>query len=619
MRKLLVRLFNLIYIIGAGVSIYALCTRPMLRAEVTTKFTKEQMSEFLMIAFKIDNTSETNQTEEESRFTYRSVANPSKKEMSDYVTKEKIQTYFPNGYRVTIPVSIPVTSAFNLKNERLLDELIEDNIDVMADKLTASLNDPLHKLFKDIFEGYATDSLRKSINQQIDQKFPGALEVTDEELENVFKNVYGLLGDEGYVTAEELAEAVLHGNNDGTGVIDIINKRGDKYVPYEEQPTAEQVEADRDKGDDGIYFVLDKVVYLHNIHDYDANTVYYEKVGEHQYVLMDPQPTEEQVNNDTLAPEEEQLYFLQRKDYVHNTEAYSDEVVYYQRLKYSDSEVDDMKITNEMIKSLEDVDGLVSKIPHECNPQPTQEQVEEDIAKEKQEDRIYYVLDENNEPVLPTEYNAEVKYYTVEKVVNDVETAMSVLIDSFLNGNYSTSKAVIRTRDGQQSNTEKSYESLKEAIKNYLIRVFPKQITEKSGAVGKNAPFIFLGVLALFALPWAWFILVTLIRTFRKDKCWTRPGIVIWGALLQVILGLTLTYGSNYGWTYLAERFDFLKQFAQAFDFDIRTGCLIPSFIWLGFFALTIPYIIIRRPLKKRYKLEKHFTRRQPRPVRKMK
>ena len=44
------------------------CTRPMLRAEVTTKFTKEQMSEFLMIAFKIDDTSETNQTEEESRF-----------------------------------------------------------------------------------------------------------------------------------------------------------------------------------------------------------------------------------------------------------------------------------------------------------------------------------------------------------------------------------------------------------------------------------------------------------------------------------------------------------------------------------------------------------------------
>lgn len=612
MRKLIVRLFNLLYIAAAGVAIYALCTRPIFKGTVHAHFTKEKMGDIITTVFKIeDNNSEES---EEDRLVYRD----SSPKISDYVNKEKIQNYFPNGYDLVIPVEIPVKSAFDFQNTKLLDDLIQNNLYKVVDNVVDSVTGPLHSLFRDIVQGFAVDTLAAEINKQIAEKFPGADEATAEEVQAVFDNVYSLLDGDEPVSVDDLASTILHGKDDGNGgttggVLDIINSRGGKYVPYETQPTEEEVEADRTNEGDECKYYVQVITYVHNTNEYKDTETYYEKTSGDTFTAFDPQPGAEEVNADKDAEEALWTYYVQNKSYIHNTEAYDSSVTYYEKQPYTSEDIDENKITDEMVKSLEGVDGLVSKVPDEpWNPQPSQEEVEADIALEDQSARQYYILDGNGDPVLPTAYDSSATYWKIKKVVNDIDSAMDALISGFLGGNSGEgdSRAITRAEDAQLQSNAESEDSLKESIKAYLMKLIPTNVSESSGQIGEKAPYILLAVVVLFALPWGWFALVTLFRTLRKNKCWTRPGIVIWGALLQVILGVVLTYGTKFAWPYIASRVEALKEYANSIDFDLRTGCLIPSFIWLGIAVSAIPYWIIRRPLKTRYKLIKRSDKK---------
>ena len=600
MRKLIVRILNLCYVAGAAVAVYALCTRPIFKGTVKAHFTKERMGVILSTAF---NHGGSSSSEGEERLVYR--ATP---DMDKYITEENIQNYFPNGYDVEIPIEIPITSAFDLKNTKLLDDLIQGNLYKVVDNVVESLNKPLHILFRDIVEGYAIDTLREEINKQIEATFPGGAEATDEEVQQIFDDVYSLLDEGETVSIDDLADTILHGGNGDNGVLDIINSRGHKYIAWDPQPTEEEVNADKDAESEFKYFV-EYDVYSHNTAAYNSATAYFVKSGE-TYVLADPQPTEEQVAADIDAEEASWTYFVAKKAYKHNTEPYDSSVIYYEEKPYTTDDVDEQKITDAMVNALEGVDGLVIKTPVLCDPQPTQEEVEADIAKEKESDRIYYILDDEGNPVLPTEYNSSDTYYTVTKSVNDIDTALTTLIESFLNGTSGQSRAITRAEEQPQLESAEDDDALKKAIRDYLYKLIPQNVSERTGTIGQKAPFIFLALVALFALPWVWFAVVTLIRTLRHDKCWTRLGIVIWGALLQVILGIVLTYGTKYIWPALASRVDALKEYANSINFDLRTGCLIPSFIWLGFVITAIPYWMIRMPLKYRYKQLKRISRR---------
>ena len=162
MRKLIVRILNLCYIAAAAFAVYALCTRPIFKASVNVHFSKERMGIILSKAFGNNGSSES-EGESESRVTYRIASDT----MHQYTTKENIENYFPNGYDLQIPVEIPVKSAFNLKNTQLLDDLIQNNLYKIVDKVIVSINKPLHNLFRDIVEGYALDTLRDEVNKQI--------------------------------------------------------------------------------------------------------------------------------------------------------------------------------------------------------------------------------------------------------------------------------------------------------------------------------------------------------------------------------------------------------------------------------------------------------------------
>ena len=609
---ILVRLFNLVYIAAAGISIYALCTRPILNSNVHVHLTKEQIGGVLSKAF--GGSSESSESEE--RLVYRETR---KKEVKDFITKEKVEGYFPNGYDVDLPLQITAKQAFAINNKQLIDDLIQINLGKIVDNVYNSLQKPIENLFKTIVQEFAVDTLSEEINKQIAEYFPDGAPATEEEVQKVFDNVYSLLDGDEPVTVDQLADTILHGKDgDNSGVLDIINSRGSKYVAWDPQPTEEEVTADLSaaEGEEQYYVKVDG--YKHNTSEYKDTTTYYAQTSPDVFEACDPQPTQEEVEADRNAEEGHEIFFVYSPSYVHNENPYDASVTYYKKTPYTSEDIDDQKIADMMTDSLESVEGLVTKVPHICDPQPTQEEVEADIAKENENDRIYYVLNENGDPVLPTEYNSSAVYYTVEKVVNDLETAMTALIDSFLNGGGNQNRAVVRAEDALESSNEPK--SISENIKAYLYNMIPENVSAKLGVVGEKAPFILLAIIAIFALPWAWFALVTFVRTLRGTKCWTRPMIVLFWCFPQLIFGIGLTYGMNYIFPFLAEKVTALQDYAEAFNFNIRTGCLIPSFVYLGVAAMTLVYWVIRRPMKVQYKYESRYgnlySTRSPRPPR---
>ena len=596
----LVRLFNIVYLIAAGISIYAFTTRPIFKATLRVSLSKSQVSSLVSKAFNKGGEGEG----EGDRLIYRESET---REMKDYFTKERIENYFPNGLKVNLPIEITAKQAFDIKNTRLLDDLVQINLGSIVDNVYNSIINPISSLFKDIITDYGLDTLKDQINKQIAENFPDGALASEEEVQAVFDNVYALLDNGEPVSVNTLAEVILFGNEcEDNGVLSIINSRGSKYEPWDPQPTEEEVTSDLTAVEGEEKYFVRFISYGHNTKDYDSSITYYVKESIDSYVEAGPQPTQEQIDEDKVLEDESGVYFVKIATYSHNTEPYDSSATYYEKKPYTNDDIDEQKIADQMAIALENVDGLVTKIPQICDPQPTEEEVVADIAKAENE-RIYYVLDGNGDPVLPEAYDSSATYYTVERVVNDLDTALTALIDSFLNkGDSGENRAVVREEDPHVSASSEP-KSISENIKDYLYGMIPQNITEKVGVVGEKAPFILLALIAIFALPWAWFALVTFVRTFRRDKCWTRPMIVLFWCLPQVILGFGLTYGLNYVFPYLAQRIDALKDYANSINFDVRTGCLIPSFVYLGVAAMTIVYWIIRMPMKKQYRILRHF------------
>ena len=596
----LVRLFNIVYLVAAGISLYALCTRPIFKANIGVSLSQDQVSTLVSGIFNKSGESD------ESRVVYRE--NPDSKELKDYFTKERVATYFPEGYKTTLPLEITAKQAFNFKNTHLLDDLIQINLGNIVDRVYASVVNPIESLFKDLIKDYSIDTLRNEINKQIAENFPDGTPATDEEVQAVFDNVYSLLDNGEPVTVDALANAILHGSEgENNGVLDIINSRGSKYVEWDPQPTEEEVTSDLSAAEGEEKYFVKSTSFKHNSAEYNEGTTYYSEVSPGVFEPCDPQPTQEEVEADRTAEEDAQVYYVNVANYSHNSDPYDSSVIYYQKTPYTNDDIDDQKVAEQMTIALEGVDGLVKKTPKLCDPQPPREEVEADIALENEDQRVYYVLDENGNPVLPESYDSSATYYTIEKTVNDIDTALAALIDSFLNPSSSDeNRSVVRSEEPVEESSDEP-KSISENLKAYLYNMIPQNITEKAGVVGEKAPFILIALIAIFALPWAWFALVTLIRTFRKNKCWTRPMIILFWCLPQIVFGFGLTYSLNHVFPYLASKVDSLSQYANSFNFDIRTGCLIPSFVYLGVLVMTIVYWIIRAPLKRQYKLLRHF------------
>ena len=237
-------------------------------------------------------------------------------------------------------------------------------------------------------------------------------------------------------------------------------------------------------------------------------------------------------------------------------------------------------------------------------------------------------LDANGNPVLDADGN-EVK----ELIVTDITTALITIIENasgiasdtaseggekIENSEVSDekqenleepAKKSVRTimRDESAPAETSKEEELKEKVTKFIKSLIPFDIDNIDYSAGGVMPYILLGVILLGIFPWALFALVTVIRTIRKKKCWTKPWIVFALGFVQLILGVVITLVFKYGTPMImkfagsaipAEYEPLLGGLNVAF----QTAAFVPSIIYLAMIPVTIVYMIFAHGVKKEFK-----------------
>ena len=245
------------------------------------------------------------------------------------------------------------------------------------------------------------------------------------------------------------------------------------------------------------------------------------------------------------------------------------------------------------------------------------ESIPEDFNDTLESTKYYIMVD--GELQKATHYDPNVEYYTSEATVKDIDSALVALINQYLlqkdpnssqNGESEESRAIKRESTGPLTNT-KSKEELNAALKEFAYKYIPlDKISSVNDSAGKYVPIALLAIVGLVAFPWVLLALVTLIRTLRRDKVWTKPWIVIVLAFPQLIFGLVITYGLKYGLPYAAKFVEILQKVLDAgVSANISTLCLIPSFVYLGVIAYSIVYMFFAHGAKVQYKLRRRHRR----------
>ena len=612
LRRTLVKLFNLVYIAAAGVSIYSICTQNLLTAEVKVDMDSQQVAKLIGSAFKEKSTIR------EKEYTYSRIDDASVK---DWLTQDKIAKAFDKGLHLSTDINVPFSKAFEFKNKNIVKELVVDNIESIVDEALDYFTPAVRKLFKEGAEHYALETLTDEINETIQELFPEEIgeSVDPEQVQEIFDNVYSLV-DGNSASLDQIAGAI-NGEGDAFGLQDILQERADSIGNYAKyNATEEEVNAQLglDENEKSIYVMEYHVVRSMFV----DNIKYYRYDSEQSKYVEIPDADEALINAELEKDESEREVYVFEGTPVY--EAYSSETQYYKHFTNDVYNVE--SIASAMVDSLESVPGLVTRTGNYIACNPSQAQVEADIQKaaeaeadpDKSYTQIYYVKVEEDY-VKATAWVDGTQYYKEDITVNDVNTALSLLLDEMLNGKKSNStpsesssepepseasRAFVRASDSEKQ----SEEDIREVLEKYIYKYIPKASIESfSAKIGTKGPLILLGVLLVFLLPWAWFAIVTLIRFLSPRKIWTRTGIVFFWAFIQVVLGLVLTYGLKYGLQIAGDKVAIIKEITDRIGLNIKFSCLIPSFIYLGMIPVTIIYLMLARPFKVQYRFERQM------------
>lgn len=210
--------------------------------------------------------------------------------------------------------------------------------------------------------------------------------------------------------------------------------------------------------------------------------------------------------------------------------------------------------------------------------------------------------------------------------VKDIDQALALLLDQ-IPGSDSNDTKETQTEEksgdeGEQEIKEESplkikreggtepapEEDLNTKVKNLIDGLIADlNIDSLDLSFGGITGYAFLGLFILMIFPWALFALITIFRTIRKRKCWTKPWIVFSFASLQLVFGIGLLIATKYVLpTYIPTIAEAAgAEFAPIIEgatLSIGTSALVPSLIYLAFIPLTIIYIIVAHKVKKDFK-----------------
>lgn len=642
MRKLLLRLFNLIYIAAAGVSIYFLATRPIIQTTAKINLSGEQVSKLLEPLLK-KSSGGSGSSERAYTRAEEGEGSSSSNDFSSYLTPEKIAEAFKDGIHQDIVIKVDATKAYQFNNKDIIKEVVTDNIYSVMDSVLDVAVPPLRSLVLSVAGEFAKDALKEAINEQLQHFIGEDSTVSSEQVSEIYQNIYDLLETEGSVSVSDLTDVIINGKEkeDGTmstGALEILNETP-RYVLAEPQPTA------INEGDE--YYVKDADDKYVLATEYDPTAQYYvikpytsedidqEKIEQvmtealqevpglvsKNYVLVEKDSSLQTKVEATIKSDK---YFVKTNDdpetYEYAT-GWDESTQYYQSVyvKVPDSELPQVEINpanyfiekdGEFVEATAYVEGTdYYKYYEHYEVTPSQEEVASSIKSLT----YFWKVDEENYTNV-THWDPEKDYYTYEVKVNDIDTALTYLLNQYLGGkdeqsNEGGSRAIVRAEEVNLGTTQSEAE-LRDLLKKFIIEKIPLDaIVNLNSQFGQYVPYVLLGIIVLFCLPWGWFALVSLIRTFRKRKCWTRPGIIIFGAFIQLILGIFVTYGLQYAIPLIGNAFPEAKPYLDMVSIDIRFGCLIASFVYLGVFVMSIFYWIIAHRVKVEYKFDKQLAR----------
>lgn len=200
-----------------------------------------------------------------------------------------------------------------------------------------------------------------------------------------------------------------------------------------------------------------------------------------------------------------------------------------------------------------------------------------------------------------------------------IDELLSGLLDGMLNGDSSGEQPKEETKSpGRVTRAEGTSSEEQESKLNQKIReIINKYIEQfKINDFVQQFSYVPLLFVMFLILPWLAFILLTLLRTIRKNKIWTKSWIVFVFAAIQVVLGIVLYLavakfsGQLLGYIPVGNE-DVSKYIAilEQSTIGIQTCMFIPSIMYLVMIPLTIVYIILAHKVKKEYKKTKREKR----------
>ena len=212
MKKLVVRLFNVLYLAGSAFAIFGILTKPLIDFSVHVTVPGEQVAELM------------NQNEEEEptkSYVYKGGTDDF--DIMSYLTPEKVQESVGD-IEININLSVPAKTCLDFKNTSAINDLVKSNA------VNTAVNDIYPKfktLLKSVTKDVAKDIVVEQIKDQIkDQLSPASGTDADtvfnenvdmDKVTGIVDDIYDILDGDGTATVAQITQALLGEKNPDTG------------------------------------------------------------------------------------------------------------------------------------------------------------------------------------------------------------------------------------------------------------------------------------------------------------------------------------------------------------------------------------------------------------------
>lgn len=298
--------------------------------------------------------------------------------------------------------------------------------------------------------------------------------------------------------------------------------------------------------------------------------------------------------------------------------------------------VDDPAVKEQFEKVEEKVNELVDEVWNKL----TEEEATVDTVFEVVEDKVNEVFDVLKESDPEQFGDIEISETQLEEIkdsmtdmlqqvgladedgnIQDIDAALAMMLQMFTGGSTEddeedegteTKAYVVRAEEADSETKQQIKEFIDKLLADLPMDKIASFNLDEMVGVENLTLYSYIGLVGLAALPWLLFALITIIRTIRKNKCWTKPWVVFVFAFLELILGIVLFAGLKYGVSAIlgavggsipTEYAGLLT--AGGVTLSVKFSCLIASLVYVVMIPLTIVYMIIARGVKKDYKEQK--------------